>query len=85
MPNDDHPILKAARNHAPDLPEDRGALYEAAAVNSAMLQPQERVVLIEQIERELQGDEGSLRERAQLLALRRRVTDAHYRLLAAKR
>jgi hypothetical protein len=69
--NEDHRVLKDARKFAPDLPEGRDVFYETAAVQSALLPPDQRVALIQYVDSELMGDEGNLRQRSQLLALRR--------------
>lgn len=84
MPTDDHPIIKQARDYAPELP-DRSAVYEAAALHSALMPQDHRTALLQHVQQQLLADEGSLRERAQLLSLHRRLSDADNKLRAAKR
>jgi hypothetical protein len=84
MSNEDHKILKDARKWAPDLPEGRDAFYEAASINSALLPPDQRLALIEYID-SVAADEGNLRGVSQLLALKRKLTEADAKLKRAGR
>ena len=85
MSDQDHPILRYVRKHAPNVPEGRDQLYEATNVELAFYPASTRVELIQNIEGAIAADEGNLRERAQLLALHRHMSDTHERLLRAKR
>jgi hypothetical protein len=70
---------------APDFVGDRAELYATIATNTALLPPDQRVELIQRVDHALMADEGSIRERAQLLAMRRQLVDADAKLRRAKR
>jgi hypothetical protein len=84
MPSDDHPIIKEARTYAPDI-ETRTELYERAALHTAMMPPADRAALVKGVEQAIAEDTGSLREKAQLIALHRHISDAHEKITRAGR
>jgi hypothetical protein len=86
MSTEDHPLIKMARQYEPDLQDaGRDQLLERMSLEMVAYNPQQRVAVIDQIEKQLLDDEGSLRERAQLLTLRRALSDTHQKMLQAKR
>ena len=85
MSNEDHPELQKARQLIPDLPEGRDVLYEAIAVTSATLSPEQRMAFLQRVDQEILADESPLRQKAQLMAMRRHLQDTDKMLRRAKR
>jgi hypothetical protein len=86
MSIEDHPLLKVARQHEPDLQDaGRDKLLDRMSLELVSYGPDQRVAALDQIEKQLMADEGPLRERAQLMALHRVLKDTHQKMLLAKR
>jgi hypothetical protein len=81
MSDSDHPEIAKARRYAADEFEDRPAFYEHFAVTP----PATRVDMLQALEKEINESECSLRSRAQLLSLHRRLSDTHSSVSRAKR
>jgi len=85
MPTDDHPILKRMKDHASMHSAGRDQVYERASVEMALLSPEQRLGYLEHVSGLIAADEGSLRERSQLVALRRHLQDTDEKLRLAGR
>ena len=85
MSSEDHPELKIARQLIPDLPEGRDVLYETIALTSATLSPEQRMAFLQKVDQEILADESPLRQKAQLMAMRRHLTQMDDKLRRAKR
>jgi len=95
--SDNHPFLQKALDGAGFTSDDRSAVYRHLELEAALYSPEQRRVVLEAIDREIENDEsnrdstgqpkrpGSLRERAQLLNLRRSLSAADKSLKAAGR
>ena len=87
MSTDEHPLLKAtapfADSEAPI--SDRPHYYAQAVAESTRYSPEQRMRILQNLERTMLEDKGPLRERAQLLSLKRESEDAHLKMLAVKR
>ena len=86
MANDDHPLIKQSKQRSPGFySDDRSVAYDQSALMMAFYSPADRVRVIQNVEEKLLSDEGSLRERAQLLSLHRHLSDADNNLRKAGR
>ena len=87
MPADDHPLLKDrapfAESETPIT--DRPAFYAQAVAESVRYSPEQRLQILQNLEKTMLEDAGPLRERAQLLQLHRELEDAHLKMLSVKR
>jgi hypothetical protein len=77
---EDHPLIAEARLSAPELEgKGRDEFYQKASIELALLAPQQRTAVIQQVSKALHDDESTdLRKKAQLVALKRHlnITDA---------
>lgn len=85
MSTEDHPEIAKARQYAADSFEDRPAFYERVSLHFAVTPPANRVQMLQALEKEISESECSLRSRAQLLSLHRRLSDTHSSVSRAKR
>ena len=87
MSNDTHEFIQkiVARSGGTVDPNNRHAIYEHVALESALYNPLERAAIIEALDKQLDEDESPLREQAQLLTLRRALTDSDRKLKLANR
>ena len=87
MSDEEHPLIANLLKYSAAPLEDREEGYTQMMLGLAMQAPATRVSIIDEIDRAAQAtdDGSSLRQKAQLLTLRRRFADAHDDLKRAGR
>src|SRR5262245_18576596 len=85
MTAETHPLLQDMMKRADEVIPDRPALYSAVEFELAKMSPEARMAALAGIDAAIAADEGNLREKSQLLSLRRRMVDTDQTLRRAKR
>lgn len=81
----DHPFIESIKKYAVDGIENREELYQRAADQMLQYSPNDRVTLLNAMEKELDNDTSSARQHIQLEQLRRSMARQHEAMLRAKR
>lgn len=83
--SEEHEIFAEMRK-ASSMPEaDQNTLVEAAALQSVLMTPQARTQMIDNVEKMINDHETPLRQRAQLLRMRRGLIETHTKALGVSR
>ena len=86
MTDTNHPMLDHMIQLDGDQPfEDRVQVYEKAGLEMSLYTPQQRAQLLIVVDQALANDEGTLRQRAQLLNLHRAMSDVDRKMKIAGR
>jgi hypothetical protein len=81
-----HPkIKKYMKDWSQYCGDDRSEVYEVSALMMPFYRPEDRVKFLSNVEDNLRADEGTLRQRAQLLSLHRHWSLADEKLRKAGR